>query len=180
MPLTSKSSPSLSPEVTLVTELASRQLLLILDNCEHLLEACAAVAQHLLSRCPELAILATSREPLGIRNETIFQVLPLSLPTGLADENAFDSDAVRLFDIRARQVTPDFALTAANLPAVIRVCTAVDGLPLAIELAAARVRMLTVSEIATRLNDAFRLLTQGATVAVPRHQTLRAAMDWKL
>ncbi len=163
---------------TLVTELAPKQILLVLDNCEHLRDAVAALCWSLLARCPELSILTTSREPLGIAGEIVYPVLPLALPANQVGENVLDSDAVRLFVVRAQQAWSGFELTEANIAAVARVCTQLDGLPLAIELAAARVPLMTVSEIAERLNNALGLLTRPLTPTVPRHQTLRAAMDW--
>lgn len=167
-----------SPLETLVAQLTLKQILLTLDNCEHLLASVSPLCQTLLSHCPELTILATSREPLGIVGESVYPVLPLSLPSEVEMEAVLRSDAVRLFVARARQVLPSFTLTPSNVSAVVRVCTRLDGLPLAIELAAARVKIMTVSEIAERLNDAFQLLTRRASLAPPRHQTLRAAMDW--
>jgi predicted ATPase/transcriptional regulator with XRE-family HTH domain len=156
--------------------LRSRHLLLILDNCEHLVPACAALAETLLRACPHLEIVATSRETLGVAGETVWRVPPLSLPSQTADAGA--SDAVRLFVERAGRYQPGFALTAANQPAIVRICERLDGIPLAIELAAACVKVLSVEQIADRLSDRFRLLTGGSRTALPRHQTLRATMDW--
>jgi predicted ATPase/class 3 adenylate cyclase len=166
---------------TLSAVLKSRQLLLVLDNCEHLLAACAGLADRLLQSCPHLRILATSRERLGITGETPYRVPPLSLPDlrqppTLASLTQYE--AVRLFIERALTALSTFTVTNANAPFVAQVCHRLDGIPLAIELAAARVRVLPVEQIATRLDDRFRLLTGGSRTALPRQQTLRALIDW--
>jgi non-specific serine/threonine protein kinase len=156
--------------------LEDRDLLLILDNCEHLAAACAEFAQSLLRACClDLRILCTSREPLGIPGEITWRVPPLAIPPSLAHIDSFD--AVRLFIERAQAALPDFALTVQNATAVAEICRRLDGIPLAIELAAARVRLLTVEQIAQRLGDALGLLrrSRGATL---RHRTMRAAIDW--
>jgi len=165
--------------------LRPRRTLLVLDNCEHLLQACAAFADGLLRTCPGLVILATSREPLGIAGETSWRVASLALPvegqtpvTGDLPASLLKYEAVRLFVERAWSARPDFALTNANAATVARVCRRLDGIPLALELAAVRVRALTIDQIADRLDDRFRLLTVGSRVALPRQQTLRAAVDW--
>jgi predicted ATPase/class 3 adenylate cyclase len=158
----------------LIEHLGRRSVLLILDNCEHLLDEVSSVADALLRACQRVRILATSREGLGLAGETIWRVPSLRLP----DESGEDSDAVKLFADRARAVTPTFALTPATLPAVIQICRRLDGMPLAIELAAARVRVLAVDQLAARLDDSFRLLTGGSRTALPRQQTLEAAIDW--
>ena len=166
---------------TLVDFLRSRRLLLILDNCEHLLEACASLADQLLHACPELTILTSSREFLGVAGEMPFRVPPLSLPD-LRHLPSFidisEYDAVRLFVERARVVSPNFALTENNSTYIAQVVNRLDGIPLAIELAASRLRMMGIEQIAQRLSDAFRLLTGGSRTALPRHQTLRALIDW--
>jgi len=165
---------------TLLEHLRERAVLVALDNCEHLVEACARLAELLLRAAPGVKILATSREALGIAGERAWLVPALTLP----DDRHTDprevegSAAVRLFVERARDIVPDFALTEANAAAVARICRRLDGIPLAIELAAARVKVLTPEQIAGRLGDAFRLLTGGRRTAVPRQQTLRATMDW--
>jgi predicted ATPase/DNA-binding SARP family transcriptional activator len=151
----------------LVGALAGRQALLVLDNCEHLIAASADLADRVLARCPGMRVLATSREPLNITGEALWPVGPLA-----------ESPAIRLFTERAAAVSPGFRLTAANSPAVSRICQALDGLPLAIELAAARARAMTPAQIADRLDQRFRLLTGGSRTALPRHQTLRAVVDW--
>ena len=166
---------------TLAAHLKSRQLLLILDNCEHLVTACAELAAKLLGAAPDLRIVATSREPLRITGEHIYSLLPLTLPdsgTRLDPALATSSPAVELFVDRARQQQPGFALNERNVAAVIEICRRLDGIPLALELAAARIRALTVGEIAKRLDDRFRLLTGGARTALQRQQTLRATIDW--
>ncbi|MGH2587895.1 MAG: ATP-binding protein [Dehalococcoidia bacterium] len=165
------------PPITVLRDvLRRRHLLLVLDNCEHLLGACAVLVETLLRACPHLEVVATSREPLGISGETLWRVPPLSLPNQTTDVAA--ADAVQLFVERARQHRPDFSLTQVNESAVAEICRHLDGIPLAIELAAARVKALSVEQIAVRLADRFRLLTGGSRTALPRHQTLRAALDW--
>ena len=154
-------------EDTLAAALTGKRLL-VLDNCEHLLEACARIAV----RLEGIQVLATSREVLGVPGEVVFPVPTLALPADLSE--AARSEAVRLFVERA----PSFTLDAGNTEAVVEICRRLDGIPLAIELAAARVRLLSVDEIRKRLDDRFRLLTGGSRTAMPRHQTLRAAMQW--
>ena len=155
------------PAATLTAHLRARHLLLVLDNCEHLVGPSAALAQALLQACPRLTVLATSREPLGVPGEATWRVPSLS-PAG----------AVALFAERARAVRPDFAVTDDVALALAQVCARLDHIPLAIELAAARTSALSVEEIASRLDDRFRLLSGGARTAVPRQQTLRAMVDW--
>ncbi len=166
---------------TLVEQLSARQLLLVLDNCEHLVEACAQLADRLTRACPQLKILASSRERLGVAGEITYAVPSLSLPT--CDpipplETLLQYEAVRLFVERASAVLPGFVPTPANAPALVQICRRLDGIPLAIELAAARVKVLPVEQIARRLDDRFRLLTGGSRTALPHHQTLRATIDW--
>lgn len=148
-----------------VSAVGSQRVLLVLDNCEHVVDACARLAEHLLRACPRATILATSREALGIASETAWLVPPL-----VSDE------AVQLFVDRARAALPTFV--PANEAAVRDICRRLDGIPLAIELAAARIRVLSPEQIAQRLDDAFRLLTGGSRTALPRHRTLRATMEW--
>ncbi len=161
-----------------------KQLLLILDNCEHLREACAQLAHELLSQSPELRILATSREPLAIAGETIYPVSGLAWPSVKAKlkdtpQDLMQYDAVRLFVERARAISPNFNLTTENAWSTVEICRRLDGLPLALELASARVNVLTVQEIAARLNDRFALLISGQRRGLePRHHTLRGAIDW--
>ena len=169
--------PAVEPTARLVTALADRELLLVLDNCEHLIEAAAALADTLLAACPALRVLATSREALGITGECILPVAPLRVPPpDAADPLAYP--AARLFADRAAAVRQAFEVNAENAAQVIQICRALDGLPLAIELAAARLRALSLSEVAARLDDRFRLLTRGSRTALPRHQTLRAVVAW--
>lgn len=159
--------------------LAGEDLVLVLDNCEHLVEAVAALAETLLGRCPRLRVLATSREALRIEGEVLHPVLPLGLPDpDSTAEQARTSAAVRLFRDRALAVRPDFEPVGDALTAAIEICRRLDGLPLAIELAAARLRTLPVEVVAARLDDRFRLLTRGSRTALPRHRTLRGAVAW--
>ena len=165
----------------LVRHVADRRLLLVLDNCEHLVQACAALAEQLLKSGPQLRILASSREPLRVSGEASFPVPTLAVPASqdpVAVETLRQYPAVRLFVDRATAVLPAFGLTDHNAPAVAEICRRLDGIPLAIELAAARVRALSVENIAARLNDRFDLLTGGNRTALPRQQTLRALVDW--
>lgn len=174
--------PGMSAIEASCAHLAERQALVVLDNCEHLLSACAEAAERLLRGCPRLSVLATSRTPLGVAGETEWRVPSLSLPSPEPAREPIEalgqSDAVRLFIERARKARPNFAVNNENAAGVAEICYALDGLPLAIELAAARVRMLSVEQIAAGLGDRFHLLTRGARTALPRHQTLRACVDW--
>ncbi|OLF09082.1 AfsR family transcriptional regulator [Actinophytocola xinjiangensis] len=169
-------APEAEPTDRVIAALRERAMLLVLDNCEHVIESAAAFVHRVLGECPRLRILATSREPLGITGETLWPVAPLTLPApdaGPAEiENA---PAVRLLRDRAGAVRPDTTADAATLA---RICRALDGMPLAIELAAARLRTLTPDQLAHRLDDRFRLLTGGSRTALPRHRTLRAVVDW--
>jgi predicted ATPase/class 3 adenylate cyclase len=165
--------------VSLVEFLRSKQLLLVLDNCEHLLDSVADLVEALERACPGLVVLATSREGLALEGERMVAVPALSAPAPDADVAAVtDSEAVRLFLDRAGWVDTDFALTESNAPAVAQICRRLDGLPLAIELAAARVGAMTPAELARRLDRRFDTLAGGRRRAVQRHQTLRAAIDW--
>jgi predicted ATPase/DNA-binding CsgD family transcriptional regulator len=166
---------------TLADALKTRRMLVVLDNCEHLIDACARTCQRLLASSPGLKVIATSREPLRVAAETVWQVPPMAMPArGRPDGTAelMRSDALRLFADRATAVRPGFELSPANMAMVVAICRAVDGLPLGIELAAAWVRVLTVEQIAARLADRFRLLSSAERMALPRHRTLRAAIDW--
>lgn len=179
----------------------SKRLLLLLDNCEHLLEGCVSLVSRLLRGCPDVKVLATSQEPLNTSGEQTYRVPSLSLPSldtqalgnlaatppfpiryrdgvPLTAQNLVQYEAVRLFVERARQSLPDFDLTDANAPAIASICVRLDGIPLAIELAAARVSALSIEEIAERFDDRFRLLTGDGNAVLPRQQTLRAAIDW--
>jgi len=161
--------------------LRPKHLLLILDNCEHLLDACTELADTLIHACPELTILASSREFLGVEGEAPYRVPPLSLPDARnlpSSETLSGYDAVRLFIERARLASPEFDLQEANAAVVAQVVSRLDGIPLAIELAAVRLKLLGVEQLAERMNDTFRLLTGGSRSKLPRHQTLRACIDW--
>jgi predicted ATPase/class 3 adenylate cyclase/DNA-binding CsgD family transcriptional regulator len=162
--------------------LSGSRALVIMDNCEQLLAACAEVAETLLRACPRVAVIATSRTPIGVAGETDWRVPSLSLPKPEPEREPLavlgQSDAVRLFIARARNARPNFAVADDNAPAVAQICHELDGLPLAIELAAARVRMMSVQQIAAGLGDRFHLLTGGTRTALPRYQTLRASVDW--
>ena len=163
----------------LVDLLAGDDVLLVLDNCEHVVEAAARLADDLLARCPRLRILATSREPLGILGEALCPVPPLRLPEpGAAAVDALAYPSVQLLRDRAAAVRPSFAVSDDNVAAVVEICRRLDGLPLAIELAAARLRALSPEQVADRLDDRFRLLTGGSRTAMPRHRTLRAVVAW--
>ncbi|MER7279736.1 BTAD domain-containing putative transcriptional regulator [Dactylosporangium sp. NPDC000244] len=162
----------------LAEALALPGVLLVLDNCEHVIDAAAALSEELLGRCPKLRILATSREPLGILGETLFPVGPLPLPAAATPESAVASPAVQLLRDRAAAVRPGFEVTPGNAAAVVEICRRLDGLPLAIELAAARLRSFTPEQVAARLDDRFRLLTGGSRTALPRHRTLHAVVAW--
>ncbi|MEZ7127958.1 BTAD domain-containing putative transcriptional regulator [Nonomuraea sp. AD125B] len=164
------------PMDRLVVALRERAMLLVLDNCEHVIEAAAAFADRLLGECRGLRILATSREPLGITGEVLWQVEPLALPEDPAGAGA--SPAVRLLRDRVELVRQDLGGDPRTLAAMARICRALDGIPLAIELAAARLRTMSVEQLAHRLDDRFRLLTGGSRTALPRHRTLRAVVDW--
>jgi predicted ATPase/DNA-binding CsgD family transcriptional regulator len=173
--------PGRSLTETLSNYLASKKVLLVLDNCEHLIEACAELAEALLRYSPELRVLATSREALDITGEVAWPVPSLSLPDlrRMPDIGSLpEYESARLFVERAVAVKPTFALTEQNASAVAQVCYRLDGIPLAIELAAARTRVLSVEEIAVRLTDSFGLLTAGGRTTRPRHKTLHATMDW--
>ncbi len=163
----------------LVKYVRDRRLLIVLDNCEHLVDGCARLAKSLLQASATLSILASSREDLRVAGETTYPVPVLSVPGGDVDATSLHrSEAVRLFVERAMAVQPSFALTGRNAKAVASICRRLDGIPLAIELAAARVRSLAVDAIAERLNDRFALLTSGDRTVMPRHRTLRALIDW--
>jgi predicted ATPase/transcriptional regulator with XRE-family HTH domain len=166
---------------TLIGSLRRKRLLLVLDNCEHLIDACAALAERLLTACPDLSILATSREPVRIAGEQRRPVQPLAVPD-LNRVTSFDalagSPAVRLFVERAQAVDADFSLTEANVCSVAQVCARLDGIPLAIELAASRMGALAVDQLAERLDDSFRVLARGTRTGPTRQQTMQAALDW--
>jgi predicted ATPase/class 3 adenylate cyclase len=165
---------------TLLDALAPQDMLIVLDNCEHLIGGCAKTADAVLRRCPGVHLMATSREPLGIGGEIIYRVPPLSLP-GPGDSDlaaALSCDAVALFADRARAQGARLPVDEQTAPLVVSVCRRLDGLPLAIELAAARLRSLSLRGLADRLDQRFRLLTGGSRIALPRQQTLRATVEW--
>ena len=162
-------------------QIADHRVLVVLDNCEHLAEAAADVAEYLLASCPALVVLATSREALGVEGELSWQVPPLSLPKAEPAPTAAAlarSDAVTLFEQRAQLVRPSFRVSDENAAGILWICRRLDGLPLAIELAAARMRIMSAAQLAERLDDIFAVLVGGARSAPPRHQALRATLDW--
>jgi non-specific serine/threonine protein kinase len=164
---------------TIAAAVADRRALLLLDNCEHLVEACAPLVERLLRACPRLRVLATSRERLDVPGEATHRVTGLALPAeGAPAEEVARSEAGRLFLERARLLVPELALDQPGAAALAAICRRLDGIPLAIELAATAARALALGEIAARLDDRFRLLGYGGRTAVPRHRTLRAAIDW--
>lgn len=197
VPLESLSDPALIPQVIatsfnireshdyptieiLLNVLRSKALLLILDNCEHLLDACAQLAKRLLANCPDLKILVTGREALGISGEATYSLKALSIPEypGPSRGNLDEYEAIKLFRERAVLALSSFEITDENAATIANICRRVDGLPLAIELAAAQVDVLQVNEILEQLNDSFSLLTTNGHSAIQRHQTLSASMDW--
>jgi predicted ATPase/DNA-binding SARP family transcriptional activator len=172
-------SPSADPVDGLIAAIREREALLILDNCEHVIEAAARFADRVLGECRRLRILATSREPLGITGEALWPVVPLALPAEDAGPGEIESSpAIQLLRDRACAVRKDLVVDAYTLSTMARVCRALDGMPLAIELAAARLRTMSIDQLAHRLDDRFRLLTGGSRTALPRHKTLRAMVDW--
>jgi predicted ATPase/DNA-binding SARP family transcriptional activator len=171
--------PSADVADGLIAAIREREALLILDNCEHVIEAAAKFADRVLGECRRLRILATSREPLGITGEALWLVEPLALPEEDASPGEIaSSPAVQLLRDRAGAVRRDLAVDEHTLSTMVRVCRALDGMPLAIELAAARLRTMSIEQLANRLDDRFRLLTSGSRTALPRHKTLRAVVDW--
>ena len=173
--------PGESPLDVLVAGLAPQRVLIVLDSCEHLIGACAKVADAILRRCPEIHLLATSREPLGIGGETIYRVPSMSLPPEDDDAGGSDelgSDAVALFAERAAAQGVGFTLDESTIPRVVEICRRLDGMPLAIELAASRLRALSLADLDRRLDQRFQLLTGGSRNALPRQQTLLATVDW--
>lgn len=175
-----KEQPGQSLEESLIDALKPRRFLLVLDNCEHLLDACASLSAKILLGCPQSQILASSREALGIGGEQVYPVPPLEVPAEGADdpETLQQAEAVRLFVERARAAQPSFTLDETNAAAVLAICRQLDGIPLAIELAASRLKALSPAQIAERLDDRFRLLASGDRAALPRQKTLYALIDW--
>lgn len=173
--------PGRSTAEALSDHLRSRQMLLVLDNCEHLIDACAQIVDTLLESCKDLRILATSREPLGVAGESIWSVLPLAAPSANelpSVDELVHYEAIKLFVDRARSKLPTFSLNSQNARAVARICSSLEGMPLAIELAAARVTALAVGEIAARFENSLDLLSSGSRTADHRHRTLRATLEW--
>ena len=172
--------PEVALTETLAQQLHARHLLVVLDNCEHLVDACAQLVGELSSACPHLHVLATSRVPLVVEGEATFEVsgLPVPDPDAWSASTVAAADAARLFEVRARQVAADFRIGERNASAVAEICRRLDGIPLAIELAAARVRVLAPGQIAAGLSDRFRLLTGGVRGAPARQRTLEASLDW--
>ncbi len=170
------------PLAALAGALQAKRLLLILDNCEHLLDAVVPLVESLLRRCPWIAILTSSRQPLGISGETTYRMPSLAVPppeeVAASPESIAGFEAIALFTERARAADPSFALTAANAPIVADICRRLDGIALAIELAAARLKLLGPAQLRRRLDERFRILTTGNRAALPRQQTLRALIDW--
>ncbi len=174
-------TPGQEPVEAIAKHVADHPLLVVLDNCEHLADAAAGLAEYLLAACPALVVLATSREALGVEGELSWQVPPLSLPAGTPAPTASALtayNAVKLFEQRAQLVRPSFRITDENAAAVLTICQRLDGLPLAIELAAARMRILSSAQLAERMDDIFAVLVGGARSAPARHQALRATLDW--
>ncbi len=172
-------APNAEPTNRLIAAIRDREALLILDNCEHVIDATATFAHRVLGACSRLRVLATSREPLGITGEALWLVEPLALPEDGADPTMIaSSPAVALLRDRARAVRRELPVDYGALVTMARICRALDGLPLAIELAAARVRTLSLNQLADGLHDRFRLLTSGSRTALPHHKTLRAVVDW--
>jgi predicted ATPase/class 3 adenylate cyclase len=176
-----KDEPGQSLTNSVIDELKSKTVLLVVDNCEHVLAACAAMVDALAKSCPGLRVLASSREALNIPGETIYKVPALAVPDPNRPpppDSLSQYESVRLFIERAVAMQPTFTITNQNAPAVAQICAQLDGMPLAIELAAARCRMMTPEQIAARLDDRFKLLTGGSRTLLPRQQTLRALIDW--
>ena len=172
-------APNAEPTDRLIAAIREREVLLVLDNCEHVIESAAAFAHRMLGECRRLRILATSREPLGITGEALWPVEPLALPDAYAGRAETESSpAVRLLRDRAGAGRRDLVVDAGTSATMARICRALDGMPLAIELAAASLRTMSVDQLAHRLDDRFRLLTSGSRTALPRHRTLRAVVDW--
>lgn len=170
-----------SPEAAIVKAIGSKKVILLLDNCELLLDAVSKLTASLLASCPELTILATSREALAMTGEAAYHVPSLAVPSsdaGVSLQDLSANESIRLFASRAAAVSPSFTVTKENAAAIVQICRHLDGIPLALELAAARVKVLPPDEIARRLTDRFRLLTTSTRTALPRHQTLRALIDW--
>jgi predicted ATPase/DNA-binding winged helix-turn-helix (wHTH) protein len=172
-------SDEILPE-SVARAIASRRLLLVVDNCEHVIDAAAGLVETIVRLCPRISVLATSREALRIEGEHVYRVPPLDVPSEREEEpnTILGRNAVRLFISRMRALDADIALHGKNLPAIAAICRRLDGIPLAIEFAAARAATVGIHDVAARLDDRFRLLTDGRRTALPQHQTLRATLDW--
>ena len=175
-----REQPGMPMQELVLNYLRNKYLLLLLDNCEHLIETCAQLADQFLHNSPNLKIIASSREALGINGETIYRVPSLTLPnqSKVSREALVEYESIQLFVDRASAANPNFSLTDQNASSVAQICHRLDGIPLAIELAAARARVFSAEQIASRLDDRFKLLTGGSRTALPRQQTLRALIDW--
>jgi predicted ATPase len=175
-----RAQASTEPQPLLLAYLRDKELVLVLDNCEHLLGAVAALAAAVISAAPRVRVIATSREPLAVPPEQVVPIPPLELPSAKASllAEVGQNEAVLLFAERAAAASGRFELTASNQAAVVDLCRRLDGLPLAIELAAVRTRVLSPEQILERLSDRFGLLTGGSRAALPRHQTLQTTIDW--
>ncbi len=175
-----KASGSGALEQSLISSIGNRSLLMVWDNCEHIIDTCAKLTERLLGACPNLKILCTSREPLKVPGEMTIRVSGLKLPDKSSDYNPIErlSEALVLFEERAQAVRPGFCITSENYSTISEICRRLDGIPLAIELAAARIRAMGPEQIATRLGDRFRLLKGNSRTSLPHHQTLRALIDW--
>ena len=176
-----RDEPGRSINETLVDHIGERRMLLVLDNCEHVVKACSELVERLLRHCPQLVVAASSREALRIAGEVAYRIPSLTTPepgVPLTPASALGYEAIALFADRASQASPSFVITSGNVEAVAQICRRLDGIPLAIELAAARVRMMRVERLAELLDDRFALLSSGSRTAAPRQQTLRALIDW--
>jgi predicted ATPase len=180
MALNIREQPGRPLQTVIIDTLRSKKLFLILDNCEHLIEACAELALDLLRACPDVRIITSSREMLGVAGEMVYRVPSLALPDSpqASYDELAQSESVRLYVERASAIQPNFRMTPENAPVIAQICRRLDGIPLAIELAAARSNLFTPAQIAARLDDRFRLLTGGSRTALPRQQTLEALFDW--
>lgn len=176
-----KENAGKSPEETVIAYLKNKELLLILDNCEHMINDCSGISEMLLYKCENLKIIATSREALNSSGEHLYRIPALELPDNSINytpDELMQNESVRLFSERALSVNSEFKINTSNIPAIIKLCNRLDGIPLAIELAAAYTKVLSAEKINERLDDRFNLLTGGKRTALPRHQTLKAMIDW--
>jgi len=175
------SLPSANPIAGLIAWLRDRHALLVFDNCEHVIGAVAALAEEIVTSAPRVSILATSREPLRAAGESRHRLVPLDLPPDSSEVTVSDAlqySAVQLFNERASATTDEFVVEDDDVPAIVEICRRLDGVPLALELAAAHVGVIGVQALAARLDDRFAFLIKGRRTALPQHQTLRATLDW--